>query len=72
MNGAVTIENLLEAEISWLEEVGGSGWLGLFNGEKCKIKMNDFPEEALYTLTCEGLSLDFDETPKKWKFPDNY
>jgi hypothetical protein len=72
MTSTVTIENLLDTEITWLEEVGAPGWVGLSNGEKCKLKMNDFPEEALYTLAWKGLSLDFDETPPKWVFPDNY
>ncbi len=35
--------------------------------EKCFLRMNDFPEEPLWTLFYNGDSIDFDDTPLLWK-----
>ncbi len=36
------------------------------NGEKCVIRINDFPDEHLYTLIVNGDEIaDFDDLPKR-------
>ena len=35
--------------------------------EKCFLRMNDFPEEHLWTLFYNEYTIDFDDTPLLWK-----
>lgn len=35
--------------------------------EVCKLRMNDFPDEPMWTLFYSGESIDFDDEPKTWK-----
>ena len=44
-------------------------WHSDFNGEKCFLQMNDFPDEPLYTLTFKGETVDFDDKPLMWFIP---
>ena len=32
----------------------------------CYLRMNDFPDEPLWTLFYKGDSIDFDDTPSVW------
>ncbi len=34
---------------------------------ECWIRMNDFPEEPLWTLFYKGETKDFNDTPKLWR-----
>lgn len=63
-----TIDNLLEEELHWKPTPGsGVGFVsGTYKKEECHLKMNNFPEEPLWTLFYNNESIDFDETPKKW------
>lgn len=41
-----------------------------FDGEKCTIRVNDFPDEHLYTLLVDGLeTADFDDWSSAWQRP---
>ena len=41
-----------------------------FEGEKCIIRLNDFPDEHLYTLIVNGKEiLSFDDWSAKWSRP---
>lgn len=41
-----------------------------FEGEKCVIRLNDFPDEYLYTLLVNGEEvIDFDDWSAKWTRP---
>ncbi len=41
-----------------------------FEGEKCVIRLNDFPDEHLYTLIVNGEEVvDFDDWSVKWHRP---
>jgi len=41
-----------------------------FEGEKCVIRLNDFPDEHLYTLIVDGEEVvDFDDWSANWKRP---
>lgn len=39
-----------------------------YNEHNLQIKLNDFPDEVLYTLLVDGVSIkDFDDWPSSWK-----
>lgn len=41
-----------------------------FEGEKCVIRLNDFPDEHLYTLIINGVEVtDFDDWSVQWTRP---
>ncbi|MGB1251884.1 MAG: hypothetical protein ACPG8W_14790 [Candidatus Promineifilaceae bacterium] len=47
------------AEFPYMACVGDAAW---------KIRLNDFPEEDLYTLMIDGQSIaDFNDWPEAWK-----
>ena len=62
-------ERLREAELVWTQEAEGPVWSVVFEGEHASLRMNDFPEEPLYTLTFRGKSIDFNDSPKGWTIP---
>lgn len=39
-----------------------------FNGHKLQVRLNDFPDEKMYSLIIDGDSLcSFDDWPKNWE-----
>ena len=69
MSSIQSIEDLLDAKIAWIKEVGLPRWRAFCAGEKCELTMNNFPEEALYTLKWRESSLDIDDSPTSWSIP---
>ncbi len=64
------VERLFSQRITWEEQGPESRWFhALVNGETCTLRMNDFPDEPLYTLTFRGQSVDFDNRPAAWIMP---
>ncbi|SNB85173.1 Zn-dependent protease with chaperone function [Agrobacterium sp. 719_389] len=63
------IQRLLKEKIVWAKEAGTPQWHGIHDGEKCELKMNDFPDEPLYTLVWRGERIDFDDAPSSWVLP---
>ena len=60
----------LESSIVWLEvESGGVDFRATVNGHLCFLRMNDFPDEPLYTLSIENESVDLDQPPAGWIIP---
>ena len=41
-------------------------WCTTLEGKKVRIRINDFPAEALYTLMVDGSEAHFDEWPSRW------
>lgn len=39
----------------------------IINNKLYLLKMNDFPEEPMYTVSDSFESIDFDDLPKNWK-----
>lgn len=37
-----------------------------YREEECFLRMNNFPDEPLWTLFYKGEKRDFDDTPSKW------
>lgn len=67
----VVARELLNAEVAWKKGHNPVfPYVANFEGVNCIIRINDFPEEALYTLIIEdGETLDFDEWPPQWDRP---
>ncbi len=64
------LKELFNVEIIWKEVTpGGVEFIAEINGEKYELRMNDFPDEPLYTISYKGMELDFDDAPKIWKIP---
>ena len=64
------IEHLLEVPISWLRDTEARGaWMARVGPDVCRLRMNDFPEKPLYSLTWSGASLELDDPPAAWKIP---
>jgi hypothetical protein len=38
-----------------------------YHKDECYLRMNDFPDEPLWTLFYKGESIDFNDTPFVWK-----
>ena len=50
---------------------GGFIYSSSVTGQSLYIRLNDFPEESMYTLFMEKTPLiDFDDWPKNWVRPD--
>jgi hypothetical protein len=41
----------------------------LFHGTSVALRLNDFPDEPLYTLIFDGTETDLDEFPSSWTLP---
>ena len=62
------IKNYLAEKIDWQRtENPDYPFTAEFKGEKCVIRLNDFPEEHLYTLVVNGKEVaDFDDWSAAW------
>ena len=61
---------VLDATVAWREvERGGEELEAEVEGHACRLRMNDFPAESLYTLTVGDERIDFDDAPPGWTIP---
>jgi hypothetical protein len=60
------LRELLGIQINW-KKIAPGKWSSFAKGRPCNLVMNDFPEEPLYTVSIDGLSLDIDEPPSCWR-----
>jgi hypothetical protein len=58
--------DLLTLPVVW-EKVNDGFWRARINDHECLLRMNNFPEEPLYTITAGGSSVDVDDAPAGWK-----
>jgi hypothetical protein len=66
---AEDIKDLLRRNIHWKEEVkGGIMFHANVDNDLCLLRMNDYPDEPLYTLSWRDLELDVDDKPEGWTF----
>lgn len=43
-------------------------WQSILKGVRCRVRINDFPQEPMYTLLVDGKPVgDFDDWPAGWK-----
>ena len=61
------VEELLNKKIIWIQNFDEpSIFESNYNGRCCILRMNNFPEEPMYTLFWKEESLDMDDAPKCW------
>lgn len=63
------IKDILKETVVWRYEPGSVRFYisEQYSKEDCTLRMNDFPDEPMWTLFYKGESLDFDDEPKNWK-----
>lgn len=57
--------DLLSLPVVW-EKVRDGLWRACVQDRECLLRMNDFPEKPLYTVTVGGSSVDADDAPAGW------
>ena len=57
--------DLLSLPVVW-EKVLDGLWGARVKGTECVLRLNNFPEEPLYTITAGGSSVDVDDAPAGW------
>ena len=64
-------QNYLQAPIVWLQADDVEyPYAAVFDGNKLLLRLNDFPDEHLYTLIVNNKELaSFDDWPKAWTRP---
>ena len=62
------VQNYLEEEVKWNEGADPNyPYQTKVNGDKLVIRLNDFPDESLYTLIVNEKEVSsFDDWPKQW------
>jgi hypothetical protein len=63
------IRDLLTSSLRWIKPVGSPRWISTCFGDRCELSLNDFPDEAMYTLSWRDEKIDFDDTPSLWIIP---
>lgn len=65
----ISFRQLLLEKITWNPNPNKKGEYisDKYSKNVCCLRMNDFPDEPLWTLFCKGEMLDIEETPSKWK-----
>ena len=63
-----TIHDLFNESIVWTE-VGDCEFNSRVDNYECNLRINDFPDEPMYTLTYKGGAIDFDDKPSNWIVP---
>ena len=56
---------LLSLPVVW-EKVRDGLWTARVRDTECLLRMNNFPEEPLYTVTAGVSSVDIDDAPAGW------
>jgi len=61
----------LQRSVTWVRiDNPAAPWTADVDGERWEIRINQFPDEPLFTLFVNGHSVtDFEDWPKKWKRP---
>ena len=68
---ATKVQNYLEEKIAWEKGTDPKyPFVASIDGERCVVRLNDFPDESLYTLIVNDIEIaDFDDWPKQWSRP---
>ena len=62
---AITANEILLLPIVW-RKVREGLWKTQVHDADCILRMNNFPEESLYTIMVSDSSLDVDDAPPAW------
>jgi hypothetical protein len=67
------VQNYLTEKIIWREGADPLyPYVAKSDGEKCIIRLNDFPDEHLYTLIVNEVEIaDFSDWPEQWVRPES-
>ena len=61
---------LTQRQINWREvKPNSSEFEATIDGRRYELRMNDFPDEPLYTLRGEEGAIDIDDAPGCWTIP---
>lgn len=63
------INDLLKMEIVWARAGDCFEWSALVGVDQYLLRMNDFPDEPLYTVYWGGQQIDLDDPPSGWVIP---
>ena len=68
---SMKVQNYLAEKIIWKRGSNSTyPYVGDFEGDKCLIRVNDFPDEHLYTLIVNDREIaSFDDWPTHWHRP---
>ena len=63
------VQNYLEEEVKWNEGADPKyPYEAKMNGDKLVVRVNDFPDDKLYTLFVNDNEVaSFDDWPKQWR-----
>ena len=64
-----TLLNYLEEQVRWTRSADPNyPYEAEFNGDKLVVRLNDFPDQSLYTLMVNEKEVtSFDDWPEQWK-----
>jgi hypothetical protein len=70
----VSLDRCLERDVQWSRTNERTAfWRATVDGETWTVRVNDFPEEQLYTLLVNGEELgSFDGWPRQWSRTEEY
>lgn len=73
INDSTEVSDYLDASIVWERGSGAEyPYRAKIEGKQCLIRLNDFPDERLYTLLVDGVAIaDFDDWPSNWVRPED-
>ncbi len=62
-------QNYFELNLSWNKTENSEFPFQIdYNGHKFQLRINDFPDEHMYSLIVDSIFVcDFDDWPKNWK-----
>jgi hypothetical protein len=65
---ATAVTDYLDLNVVWKKNPDPEyPYFAEIEGERCLIRLNDFPEDHLYTLLANGIVVaDFDDWPANW------
>ena len=60
------IEDITKEKILWNQKEGKVFYTSSYEKEHCYLRMNNFPEEVLFTFFFYGETLEIDDAPTNW------
>jgi hypothetical protein len=63
----IELSELFTSNILLYETESLDSYEGNLNGEKILVKLNDFPDEVMYTIFFKNDELHLDDLPDGWK-----
>ena len=61
----VDVQELLKRNIRW-QYVGAGHWAAVVEGVEWRLRMNDWPDQPMYTVLATGVAVDIEAAPTEW------